>query len=322
MRTNLIILAAVIVFGGFFIASADEESTSKYSIFEDADQDGLSDAEEATFGTDPSKRDTDGDGYSDGVEIESGYDPKIAAPGDRIVAKTDSRDGDTASLMAASGEANETAIVGEKVVTILESNISGGEEITMESLEKEIQSAMDVSAEEIVLPEVNIDDIKIRKIKNKSKLDDDELAQTEKEHALEYLTTIAYLFVNNSPTAFSNEKEMESVATGVANGLVTAMISGDQAGIDELAGKAETVLEDLNDIEVPESMLESHVKALKLVKYAMSLKDDFSGGSDDPIGSIKSIAKVQGVIASTSEFVQEVSSKISELGIDALPIDL
>ncbi len=41
----------------------------------DQDADGLTDMEEAIFGTDPSKPDSDGDGYSDGQEVNQGYNP-------------------------------------------------------------------------------------------------------------------------------------------------------------------------------------------------------------------------------------------------------
>ncbi|MCX6739989.1 MAG: hypothetical protein NTZ49_02040 [Candidatus Parcubacteria bacterium] len=41
----------------------------------DSDLDGLPDAYEATYGTDPLKPDTDGDGYPDKEEIEKGYNP-------------------------------------------------------------------------------------------------------------------------------------------------------------------------------------------------------------------------------------------------------
>jgi hypothetical protein len=42
----------------------------------DSDEDGLSDADEISLGTDPHNPDTDGDGYSDGVEVNAGSDPK------------------------------------------------------------------------------------------------------------------------------------------------------------------------------------------------------------------------------------------------------
>lgn len=41
----------------------------------DTDGDGLSDAVETGFGTDPKKNDTDGDGYNDKEEVLSGFDP-------------------------------------------------------------------------------------------------------------------------------------------------------------------------------------------------------------------------------------------------------
>ncbi len=42
---------------------------------EDADSDGLSDADEARYGTQIAQPDTDLDGYPDGLEVTSGYDP-------------------------------------------------------------------------------------------------------------------------------------------------------------------------------------------------------------------------------------------------------
>ena len=44
----------------------------------DTDGDGLTDAEEAIYGTDPNNIDTDGDGLTDGQEIELGTNPLVA----------------------------------------------------------------------------------------------------------------------------------------------------------------------------------------------------------------------------------------------------
>lgn len=53
-------------------------SSVPYRFDEDADNDGLADAKEFIYGTDPHRADTDGDGYSDGGEVANGYDPSIA----------------------------------------------------------------------------------------------------------------------------------------------------------------------------------------------------------------------------------------------------
>lgn len=44
-------------------------------IMVDSDSDGLTNIDEAKYGTDPSKADTDGDGYPDGEEVQNGYNP-------------------------------------------------------------------------------------------------------------------------------------------------------------------------------------------------------------------------------------------------------
>ena len=50
-------------------------SVTNWSGTDDTDEDGLSNAEEYTWNTDPTYHDTDGDGFSDLQEIQEGYDP-------------------------------------------------------------------------------------------------------------------------------------------------------------------------------------------------------------------------------------------------------
>ena len=49
--------------------------SSKIQPDNDIDQDGLSDALERYYGTDPNNPDTDGDGFLDGIEVTNGYNP-------------------------------------------------------------------------------------------------------------------------------------------------------------------------------------------------------------------------------------------------------
>lgn len=59
-------------------AAAAAAPSVSYRFDADTDNDGLSDAKEFIYGTDPHRADTDGDGYSDGGEVTNGYDPSIA----------------------------------------------------------------------------------------------------------------------------------------------------------------------------------------------------------------------------------------------------
>lgn len=66
-------LVEVLTFGNFLKAN--------YSFSSDADFDGLSDAKEIIYGSDPLNADTDGDGFLDGKEVTEGFDPLVAGEG-------------------------------------------------------------------------------------------------------------------------------------------------------------------------------------------------------------------------------------------------
>jgi len=50
----------------------------------DDDEDGLTNAEEALWGTDPTNADTDGDGFTDGDEVNTNHNPTIPGPDDAL----------------------------------------------------------------------------------------------------------------------------------------------------------------------------------------------------------------------------------------------
>jgi len=59
------------------LTDEEEKSLGTNSNLPDSDNDGLFDREEVkVYGTDPLNPDTDGDGYKDGDEVKNGYNPK------------------------------------------------------------------------------------------------------------------------------------------------------------------------------------------------------------------------------------------------------
>jgi hypothetical protein len=83
IKTVAALVASLAMFAMTFFAMAQNQNSN--NIFLDSDQDGLTNQEEKTLGTDPNKSDTDGDGYSDGAEVRSGYNPLKPAPGDQLL---------------------------------------------------------------------------------------------------------------------------------------------------------------------------------------------------------------------------------------------
>src|SRR4030042_4912750 len=110
----------------FFVKANDGASSGK-NIFEDPDQDGLSDDEEGAYGTDVNNRDTDGDGYTDGVEVKSGYDPLKPAPGDKII--TNNLQLTTNNSQQDRGEGNLTQEVSEEVANLISQKAGENQEI-------------------------------------------------------------------------------------------------------------------------------------------------------------------------------------------------
>lgn len=303
----------------FFVFASDDVVTEK-NIFQDSDQDGLSNDEEVLYKTDPLNKDTDGDGYMDGVEVESGYDPTKPAPGDRLISGEDTRGGADNPLV--SDEMTLTDQVTEGVVSLIEEQVSGdGDGLSAESIEETVQNIMDQSDQEIVLPEIDLATIKIKEVS--SKLKGSKRTEQEKEDAVEYLTVMAYILANNSPKKFSTENDLSSVLTSFGQDSISAIVLGNGSFVEDLAKTGQKILDETKDIKVPESMIDVHVQALKMAKYSMQLKDEVNNGdSDDPLGKIASLSKVQGFLGVVSDFSQEVYGTLSDLGIKEIPIDL
>ena len=66
------------------VADISQQDTQLAPQEIDSDHDGLTDQQEAYWGTDPYNPDTDGDGFKDGEEVASGHNPLKAGPDDKI----------------------------------------------------------------------------------------------------------------------------------------------------------------------------------------------------------------------------------------------
>lgn len=320
--TLFIFFSLLVSSAALFVFAGDAISTK--NIFQDSDQDGLSNDEEKLYGTNPSVKDSDGDGYGDGVEVESGYDPLKPAPGDKIVKEISDNDltSNQSSAAQKTGE-NLTEKVSEEIANILKNSGQGGDDISMEDVDGVVQKVLDESAdtEEIVLPEINIEEIRIKKGPSKS-LSDKNRKEKEREDILEYLTVVAYIIANNSPREFQTPDDFGNMLTNLTKDSAAELASGNANLMNQLSKHGGKIMEELKDIEVPEKMLDTHIKALKIAKYSTKLKEELGTAQDDPIKQIAVLAKVQGLLINVTEFMNEINKKLTDYGITEIPLNL
>ncbi|OGI21876.1 MAG: hypothetical protein A2808_01840 [Candidatus Moranbacteria bacterium RIFCSPHIGHO2_01_FULL_55_24] len=317
LKTPTFLFIGLVFFSVVFFVSASDSTVSSKNLFEDGDQDNLTNEEESLYGTNPQKKDTDGDGYSDGVEVESGYNPLIPAPGDRIVPAFAEKN---TSADATVADVNITEQVSNEIASVLK-NSNGDEEITLEDVNQAVQKVLAGDTEDVTLPEVDIKEIKIKKAPSKS-LKPKERDERERKDIVEYLTVMSYLMANNSPKAFHSEDELGSLLESVSTQSIAALGSGNTAYLDALSEKGEKILEETKGIEVPEKMLDVHIKAIKMAKYAKSLKDELKPNQNDPLGQIAVLSKVQGLTNVTVSFITDIEAKLAEYDIQEIPLDL
>ena len=72
----------------------------------DPDNDGLTNAQEALWGTNPNNPDTDGDGFSDGKEVAACHNPLVPSPNDKLQGCTVGQQSNTPSAAASTSSAS------------------------------------------------------------------------------------------------------------------------------------------------------------------------------------------------------------------------
>ena len=162
VKTSLLVLVGLVVISLAFYVSAADNLDSKSNIFLDSDQDGLSDEEEKSLGTNPRNKDTDGDGYSDGVEVKSGYDPRKPAPGDKLI--TEEKKEALPMITADAEEKNLTKKVAQKIAVLANDSTVKGEKISLDDVETLASELMiPQTSQAIQLPEIKKESLKIKK---------------------------------------------------------------------------------------------------------------------------------------------------------------
>ncbi len=302
----------MVAFVLFHFTGANE---NKMSYFQDRDQDGLSDEEEKSLGTDWQKADTDGDGYTDGVEIKGGFNPLIPAPGDRFDEKTEKeidkkinnkktlqknltqefiqklKNKKSVALETFKKASGETGIVTNlaeiqklKSASLTEEDIK---ELTQEVLgnteiEKEIKTIKE--AEIKVLPKI------ISKNNRKKKA----LIKKEIEG---YLAESGFIMINSLPFNINEGSEFNDKLNAFMLGISDDIVAGNATETKNSKNNLKKAFIELKKIEVPYVLKDIHLKTLSLIQYLLNQDERVVFNKNDPIAMGLMIGRLQAVIS-------------------------
>ncbi len=329
MKTKLLlkkewrVLVVALVLVWFHFGLADE---GKPDYFQDQDQDGLTNAEELSMGTDPNNSDTDGDGYTDGVEVESGYDPLKPAPGDRLIPEAPVAE--EAQVAQVKGEATEKVNLTDEFIEKLKEekadelallNSDDGKEIDRDDISlttKDVKTlaerVMDEASLEddfVLLPEEDftiLDEVKDRK--------EDKKKEKERKQIEQYLASTGFLLAAGMPFSVDNnesqyfEKKIKDYITGVG----VSIEEGNPSEVRRAKNKLNDVLEELKQVETPFVLKDLHIRWVSLLSYLLNQDESVVFEKDDPIAMSLMAGKLQAAINEIKEIEIDFNEIIGE----------
>ena len=284
-------------FNYFTYAETTGENTAKLNVCDktlDSDCDGLTNEEEKLYRTDQEKADTDGDSYSDMVEIESGYDPLKPAPGDRVLAVTAAEAESDLANTAETENVSVTDNFSQKLIELVEEeDQTVTKEEVMNLVDEQIGLNMQKNITFDTLPEIDQSQVKILK-QDYSSLDSKARAEKQAQDAIKYLNDVFYLLINNSPVQFAAAEDFSAFYEEFSSHLADLSDpNNDPEYFSDLGERLEIFSNQINDVQVPETMVDLHIKFLRIIKGLLTLQDSPGGIAGDPLGRAMILVKAK-----------------------------
>jgi len=315
LKLAVLVIASLFILGQAFLTLA-ENNQNPGNLFLDTDQDGLSDQEEKSYGTDPNNADTDRDGYTDGAEVKSGYDPLKPSPGDKLstIEKTPA----IQPQPSIGTKKNLTNMLAEQIssMNINSDGSDVSQEITVDNIKTFAQNFLsNQESSNQTTFSVSPDDFKIKK-QDYSKLSKEEAALKKNADAADYIASIFYVLSLNSENTLITSNDFDISSAQLMQEISDAADQQNIAYFDNLEQKTQKVMSEMKNIEVPEEFLETHIKMLSVIKYGLSLKNLVIQYPDDPALNLINLSKIQGFWDIFFEAFSETQSKLNQYALD------
>lgn len=293
---------AILINKTFSPATAARISSSikiDYGDTDDADHDGLKDAEEAIWGSDPYNPDTDGDGFLDGEEILSSHNP-IQADNDSLAKQKEFLGLNSTQRLA-------QAITGGILSGDLKSGINP--KIFAESVDTIAGATVYSTLTALEDVEVNEDEIKT-------------ITDNSKEAQEEYLGIIFESISGDiMDLIFSQPKEI--ILLFSVNQTDSWEIYDDQQKENiktkflEHAVKFQQAYDELREISVPSGWADLHVKVLALLKKLELYHRSIALSTDDALKQMIVLGNLQNVYMESQPILTVIANRIKNNQLNA-----
>lgn len=195
------------------------------------------------------------------------------------------------------------------------SDSSGSGEISMDQIQNLVNTSLANSqASSVNLPQISSNDIKIKKQNYSGSAA--EIQQKKQTDFDNYIVAMSYIVASNSPTPITSSSSLTDLATSIYNSVSLALSTRSEAPLDSLSSSAQKMLTQMKDVEVPEDLVDLHIKGMELAEYAVQIKNYFNVDSTDPLADIVNLSKLEGLAAAATDFYTEAENKFSKYNID------
>ena len=318
LKLSVLFIASLFILGQAFLTLAVDKNNS--NLFLDSDQDGLSDQEEKTYGTDPNNADTDRDGYTDGAEVKSGYNPLKPSPEDKIGTVSNEK---TTAITSNFGEKTNLTQELSKKLSMEMATASGvggdveasSEEITTENLRSLVQEFLTETSTTDTFTTISVDDIEVKE-QDYSSLSSDEAEKKRKEDFTDYSISIFYTLSLNSEKPILSSTGFERTLSDVLSETATALLDGDLNYFNNLGLKGQKVMTEMREIEVPEEFQFTHVKMMNMFGYGLSLVSLVQRNESDPVANLINFSKINSFLDVFEDALTEFKNKSNQYELD------
>lgn len=354
IKRRRMLFLAIFLLAWFKLSSAEG---NQLNVFEDKDQDGLTNQEEQAYGTDPNDPDSDHDGYSDGTEVKSGYNPLKPAPGDKlvpdVVPTTTSNviTKKTSSQTEKTSETPKTDTTGEAITVEKKENLT---EKFIQKLKEEKGADLSLLQEFNQNPENFQTEDKYKELSSVSltqeeleKLLQDSLSQSSLQEEMELVPESEMKILpkpegKNEQDVMDKEKkqieeyfsasgylflknapfevgkeDFQNKTLGFVNQFSTFVQQNDMAQILDTRNRAQKIYDELKDLEVPYEARHIHQVGISVFKHLLKQDPNTLTDQNDPLSMVMMVGKAQAAFGELQTLQTESEALFQKYGITA-----